>query len=217
MGFLDLFKKKQKEEPKPAENTNVEQQGGMTTKSMDEKATFEIPDFSEEDLDFDLGLDDFLPEGKEEETEFDELKEGLDEKVEEIPEEDDSQKELRDQFNFDEIPTADVEEQKGGDEKEEIDEDFTFDELPEELPVFETKEEHIELKEVTKPVYLEKQPFMRVLSLSKQITEDVKDEITIMKNADSTNETEMKIYEDMAKNYDDMQHSLLYIDEKLFG
>ncbi len=214
MGFLDLFKKKQKEEQKPAENTNVEQQGGMTTKSMDEKATFEIPDFSEEDLDFDLGLDDFLPEGKEEETEFDELKEGLDEKVEEIPEEDDSQKETKAEFELEDLAAG---EEEKGEAEIEVDEDFTFDDLPEELPVFETKEEHIELKEVTKPVFLEKQPFLRVLSLSKQITEDVKDEITIMKNADSTNETEMKIYEDMAKNYDDMQHSLLYIDEKLFG
>ncbi len=50
------------------EKSEKESEENKTTKLVDKEASFEIPDFSEEDLDFDLGMDEFMPEEKEQDT-----------------------------------------------------------------------------------------------------------------------------------------------------
>jgi hypothetical protein len=207
MGFLGLFGKKKNEEDAiitpPLEEPKSEVK---TTTSIDENASFEIPDFSEEDLDFDLGVEDFVPE-EQSMLDQEETQGGGD------------HKDFRDYFKFEESPSKI--------EKETSDEtefDIPSLEEAEELPIFEITEEIPlqveEIQKVTldiKPVFLERKPYTRILSLVKKINSDVAEEITIMDQAHKTNDQEIKIHEEIKKELDDIQHNLLYTDQKLFG
>lgn len=200
MGFLGLFGKKKTEEEKEITPPSEDKKSDVTTTtSVDENASFEIPDFSEEDLDFDLGVEDFVPE---EQSILEESQE-------------DEHKEFRDYFKFEES-------QDKIEKPEET--DFNLQELEEveELPLFDLKSESSDIKEIpasskNKIVFLERIPYTRMIALSKKINVDVSEEIELIIQTHKTNDQEIKIHEELKKELDDIQHDLLYIDQKLFG
>lgn len=216
MGFFNIFKKKGEDTTQPTIETSPQTNNPTTTKSVDEKATFEIPDFSEEDLDFDLGIDEFMP--KENENPLEELKEDSQIQIPDQLQELEEQNPLESEEPQEQLNTPAPKESFQENQEEEF-------ELPEieitenqqepfeeeiELPVFEEKEQ-------STPVFLEREKLGKIQIHSRQINQDLKDQILLLKNIHEDNDTELKLYSDINKEYEDIQHNLLYIDQKLFG
>ncbi|MFT4261656.1 MAG: hypothetical protein ACMXX9_04460 [Candidatus Woesearchaeota archaeon] len=237
MGFLDLFKK-QNAETKTEEDIKPPAQGELepldnTTKSVDENASFEIPDFSEEDLDFDLGIEDFMPEDKpmmedQKESELDK------------PLQDHNQ--FRDFFQFEggqelqtdpnsqysdialEDTNSEILEENSATEQEVNDFDLPKIEVEqkEELPLFELeqkeeKESNIQSYSDQKIVFLERHKYADIIDLQIDMKLELVDQIGSVLKSQKLPKLELNIYEDIKEQLDSIQHSLLYIDKKLFG
>ena len=239
MGFFNIFKKNKKKEldaglsEKSLDDRAKE--ATSTTTSEDGNATFEIPDFSEEDLDFDIGQEDFMPKEEakaensledlkeiEKSSSEDESKTEIDSKKENILNQElEDHKDIREYFLYGNKSQEDSEERS-----EQSTSDFelpAFDEVEvENLPGFETDElpvfdEKSTKNEVIKPVFLSSTPYSTILSTNLEIIGVVKDQQKLMSQSEFTNNKEKKVCLEIHKEYEDIQHNFLYMEQKLFG
>ncbi|MCF7866150.1 hypothetical protein K9L67_00195 [Candidatus Woesearchaeota archaeon] len=78
MGLFGLGKKKEEKEAPQIEKVQLPGNSKVgTTTVQEENASFQVPDFSEDDLDFDLDVNEFLPELKSENSQSEEKQQGM--------------------------------------------------------------------------------------------------------------------------------------------
>ncbi len=163
-----------------------------TTKLVDKDASFEIPDFTEEDLDFDLGLDEFVPEEQKEEP----PEETPPEYEKELPSFEIKKTEEKEDEDDEELPGFDLEKK----EEEEVKEKITENEIPEDV----------------KSIFVESTNYIKICALKNDLKAKSQKDKSLTEEIHESHDWEMNTLNKANDALEDMKQSLLYVDRKLF-
>lgn len=236
MGIFSGFGKKSKDSTQNAPKFDKPPEPRPSTLHEAGKSTFEVPDFTENDLDFDLGLDEFAPQELTNVPKGPSSQEVLPEV--EYSKEDESFKKNKEPLPLPAIP---VEVEKATVQADPEPEIFPYEvtekQREEELPTFEMRsnsnsdnvnsfaEEREEIspkplrkKSATPPeFFMEKQQYMGMLLATDTVMKESSFSGTQGKNLEELFRKQDKAIFDFKRNVDYIKSRLLAIDEELFG
>lgn len=182
------------------QNQSQDQSQNESTKVVDKNASYEVPDFSEDDIDIDLGIDGFTPdETSEDDVQDQNMSEPAEDQIAGEPEEN----QMAEGMEEEQVKEKNLEEQdnhpkKEGDRKS--------------LPTF----EETTGKQMPEAIFLERKEFISLIVYKDKVLQLFKSRNSDMDKAQKVYQDQNKYIKQIRENLEKVKTDLLNIDNKIF-